>query len=71
MLTGSEEVNAHRDATPADMFYGQERLAACVSKNVELSASALCEAIVEDLAVFSGSTEPHDDRALVVIKRGT
>ncbi len=68
-LENSEEANVCQAATPADMFYGQHQLAACVSKNAELSASALCEAIVEDLSVFSGSTEPHDDRALVVIKR--
>ena len=69
MSTSSEGVNVHQDATPMDMFYGQDRLAACVSKNSTLSASALCEAIVEDLALFSGSTQPHDDRALLVIKR--
>ncbi len=67
----SEEVNAHQSPTPADMFYGQDRLATCVSKNATLSASELCEAIVTDLALFSGSTQPNDDRALVVIKRDT
>jgi sigma-B regulation protein RsbU (phosphoserine phosphatase) len=69
MSTSSEGVNVHQDETPTDMFYGQDRLAACVSKNSTLSASALCEAIVGDLALFSGSTQPHDDRALLVIKR--
>ena len=69
--TSSEEINAHPSTTAADMFYGQDRLAACISKNVELSASALCEAIVRDLALFSGTPEPHDDRALIVIKRDT
>ena len=53
----------------ADSHYGAERLAACISKNTELSASALCDAIVSDLTRFSGSTSPHDDRALIVIKR--
>ncbi len=67
----SEEMNVHADATLMDMLYGQERLATCVSANAGLSASALCEAIVEDLALFSGSTESHDDRALVVVKRDT
>lgn len=67
----SDEINVHADATLMDMLYGQERLAACVSANAGLSASALCEAIVEDLALFSGSTESHDDRALVVVKRDT
>ena len=59
------------DVIPMDMFYGGDRLAACLSKNTALSASALCEAIVDDLAMFSGSTMPHDDRALIIIKRDT
>ena len=69
--TSSEEIIAHSDATLTDIFYGQDRLATCISENTALPASALCEAIVEDLALFSGSTEPHDDRALVVVKRDT
>lgn len=52
-----------------DMFYGGDRLAACISKNAGLSASALCEAVVNDLTLFSGSINPHDDRALIIIKR--
>ena len=59
------------DAIPMDIFYGADRLADCLSKNAVLSASALCEAVVDDLAVFSGSTTPHDDRALIIIKRDT
>ena len=70
-LTGSEAVKAHQNAIPPDMFYGQDRLAGCISKNAMLSATALCEAIVEDLARFSGRTQTHDDRALIVIKRDT
>ena len=60
-----------RNAIPTDMFYGGERLAACISKNEALSASALCEAVVNDLTLFSGSTTNHDDRALIIIKRNT
>jgi len=71
MLVGSEEVKGHQNATSPDVFYGQDRLVGCISENAILSASALCEAIVEDLARFSGSTQTHDDRALVVIKRNT
>ncbi len=67
--TASESDNGHEDAILTNMFYGGDRLAACLSKNASLSASALCEAIVEDLARFSGSTQTHDDRALIVIKR--
>ena len=67
--TSSESDDGHEDVILTDMFYGGDRLAACLSKNASLSASALCEAIVEDLARFSGSTQTHDDRALIVIKR--
>ena len=67
--TASESDDEHEDAILTDMFYGGDRLAACLSKNASLSASALSEAIVEDLARFSGSTQTHDDRALIVIKR--
>ena len=67
--TASESDDGNEDAILTDMFYGGDRLAACLSKNASLSASALCEAIVEDLARFSGSTQTHDDRALIVIKR--
>ena len=67
--TASELDDGNEDAILTDMFYGGDRLAACLSKNASLSASALCEAIVEDLARFSGSTQTHDDRALIVIKR--
>ena len=52
----------NEDAILTDMFYGGDRLAACLSKNASLSASALCQAIVEDLAQFSGSTQTHDDQ---------
>ena len=55
----------------ADSHYGGDRLAACISKNTGLSASALCEAVVNDLTLFSGSTNTHDDRALIIIKRDT
>ena len=70
-LISSAEVNTQQETTQIDMFYGQDRLTTCVSENAALSASELCEAIVTDLALFSGSTQPHDDRALVVIKRDT
>ena len=71
ILVGSEEVKGHQNATSPDVFYGQDRLVGCISENAILSASALCEAIVEDLVRFSGSAQTHDDRALVVIKRNT
>ncbi len=67
--TSVKSDDEHEDAILTDMFYGGNRLAACLSKNASLSAAALCEAVVEDLARFSGSTQTHDDRALIVIKR--
>ena len=53
----------------ADSYYGGDRLAACIAKNAELSAAALCDSIVKDLTVFSGDANTHDDRALIIIKR--
>ena len=67
--TNSAQDDAPEDVILMDMFYGGDRLAACLSKNAALPASVLCEAIVDDLAVFSGSTTPYDDRALIIIKR--
>lgn len=69
--TTSIQEDAFQDVIPMDMFYGGDRLAACFSKNAALPASALCDAVVDDLAGFSGSTTPHDDRALIIIKRDT
>lgn len=69
ITTSPESDDSNEDAVLTDIFYGGDRLAACLSENASLSASALCEAIVEDLARFSGSTQTHDDRALIVIKR--
>ena len=69
--TSAEQGDATENAIPMDMFYGGDRLAACISKNEALSASALCEAVVNDLTLFSGSTNTPDDRALVIIKRDT
>ncbi len=59
-----------------DELYGVERLVHCVAKNLGEaknegldSAAALCDTIINELALFSGSTQPADDRALIVIKR--
>ena len=65
----SENQGASTNTVEADMFYGGDRLADCISKNAKLSASALCDSIVNDLTVFSGNTNTHDDRALIIIKR--
>lgn len=65
--TADEPTNWEQDTS--NLFYGGDRLAACLAKNTELSVSALCEAILDDLAQFSGSTQTHDDRALIIIKR--
>ena len=66
-LTENRRLKA--DSQFADSHYGEDRLAACISKNAELSASALCDSIVNDLTVFSGNTSTQDDRALIIIKR--
>ncbi len=65
----TSEVSTHWEQDTSTLFYGGDRLAGCLAENTELSASALCEAILNDLAEFSGSTQTHDDRALIVIKR--
>ncbi len=54
-----------------NVFYGEERLAACLAHHAAsgtLTSTAFCELVKNDLARFSGSTQPSDDRALVVIK---
>ena len=65
----SENQNTSTSAVEEDTFYGGDRLATCISKNPELSAAALCDLIVNDLTVFSGDANTHDDRALIIIKR--
>ncbi len=65
----TSDVSTHWEQDASVLFYGGDRLAACLAENTELSASALSEAILNDLAEFSGSTQTHDDRALIVIKR--
>lgn len=75
---GSQQENLSTEGCPmlketdrqfADSYYGADRLATCISKNAEESASVLCDMIVNELTLFSGSTSPHDDRALIVVKR--
>ena len=67
----SENLCADSRLLITDSHYGGDRLAACISKNAGLSASTLCETVVNDLTLFSGSTNSHDDRALIIIKRDT
>ena len=50
-------------------FYGEDRLIACLSRNLDQSAETLCEVLQTDLQDFSGTTQLKDDRAVVVIKR--
>lgn len=65
----TSDASTHWEQDTNALFYGGERLANCLSENTDLAASALCEAILSDLAQFSGSTQTNDDRALIVIKR--
>ena len=67
--TEAQESLHPTETASEDMFYGEERLVACLSENATLTAKALCQTVVSDLARFSGSTQPNDDRALVVIRR--
>lgn len=57
------------EARTPNEFYGEERLIDCISKNLTLSAEALCDVLQTDLMEYSGTTQLTDDRAVVVIKR--
>jgi serine phosphatase RsbU (regulator of sigma subunit) len=50
-----------------DQEFGSERLADAIACAKEGCASAICQAVMEDLAAFNG-TRLSDDRTLVVIK---
>jgi len=69
--TEAQDSSQPTEATSEPMLYGEERLVACLSENATLTAKALCQTVVSDLALFSGSTHSNDDRALVVIRRET
>ena len=71
----TETERATGEASPSDpegtldIIYGGERLAECIARNGTASAAVLCDAIINDLARFSGTETPNDDRALIVIRR--
>ena len=67
--TNSGQEDVSEDIIPINTFYGADRLATFLSENAALSAPTLCEAVLNDLVLFTGSTQTHDDRALIVIKR--
>ena len=65
----ASETSTNWEQDTSHLFYGGDRLADCLAKNTELSVTALCDTILDDLAQFSGTTQTHDDRALIAIKR--
>lgn len=54
---------------PQGKQYGRKSLGAVVQRYRELSPSEIAEQIGEDLLGFAGTTRPHDDRTVLVIKR--
>ena len=68
LLLYTDGVTETEGQTPNE-FYGEERLIDCFSKNITLSADALCNVLQEELLEYSGTTQHKDDRAVVVIKR--
>jgi sigma-B regulation protein RsbU (phosphoserine phosphatase) len=58
----SEAMNSHEEE------FGEERLAALVASNKELSAVALRDLILENIADFVGEAPQHDDLTLVTAK---
>lgn len=72
-ITETENGNTTSDtphnAIPDDIIYGGNRLATCVANNATATAAELSEAIINDLARYSGSDTTTDDRALIIIKR--
>ncbi|MCB0723318.1 MAG: serine/threonine-protein phosphatase [Ignavibacteriae bacterium] len=50
-------------------LYGEERLKNVILKNAEKSPKELCNAIIEDVQIYSAGGEYADDKTLVVIKR--
>ncbi len=59
-----------------EAFYGVERLVGWLTQKLQtannessISASVLCDTLITELAQFSGSPQPADDRSLIIIKR--
>lgn len=50
-------------------LYGEERLKKVISKNTEKTPKEICNAIIEDVQIYSAGGEYADDKTLVVIKR--
>jgi len=48
--------------------YGTRRLMDILRKHIDLSSSGLIEKIKQDIALFSGSAEQHDDMTMIVIR---
>jgi sigma-B regulation protein RsbU (phosphoserine phosphatase) len=50
-------------------LYGEDRLRKVIEKNTEKTPKELCNAIIEDVQIYSAGGEYADDKTLVVIKR--
>ena len=50
-------------------LYGEDRLRKVIEKNTEKSPKELCNAIIEDVQIYSAGGEYADDKTLVVVKR--
>ena len=50
-------------------LYGEERLKSVILKNTEKTPKEICQAIVEDVQIYSADGQYADDKTLVVIKR--
>ena len=48
--------------------YGDDRLARIVTRNADLSATEILNAICDDVVHFCGSESTHDDRTVLVLK---
>jgi phosphoserine phosphatase RsbU/P len=48
--------------------YGVERLTKVLQRNTAKSAHGIIETIKEDIELFVGNAEQHDDMTMVVIK---
>lgn len=50
-------------------FYGEKRLKRILNENINKSPKEICEAIIEDVQIYSAKGKYSDDKTLVVIKR--
>jgi serine phosphatase RsbU (regulator of sigma subunit) len=59
------------EAGTIDEFYGEERLLACLKRNLDKPLEEIASCIFQDLDEFQGSTPQNDDITLFLIRRRT